>query len=360
MRKALFRSVNEEWKRIRTFLTPVFTSGRLKEMFSIIQKYGDVLVKNLSLEVEKGKPVAVKDIFGAYSMDVIIGTSFGVNVDSLNNPHDPFVKISKKLLTFNIFTPLIFFGEKSKKNRLENNQEHQVDFLQLMLNSQNPKYVESHKALSDLEIVAQSISFILAGYDTTSTALSSIMYTLATHPDAQMKLQHEIDTFLPNKEPATYGALRGMEYLDMVVNETLRLYPVTFRVSRLSKKDAQINGVLIPKNTSITVPVFALHRDPEHWTDPEDFLPERFSKENKDRINPYVFMPFGIGPRNCIGMRFALLNMKLAVVKILQNFCIHTCEETEVPLKLSNNILVSPKKPIVLKILPRDGAINES
>ncbi|XP_060223956.1 cytochrome P450 3A14-like isoform X2 [Meriones unguiculatus] len=368
MRKALFRSVNEEWKRIRTFLTPVFTSGRLKEMFSIIQKYGDVLVKNLSLEVEKGKPVAVKDIFGAYSMDVIIGTSFGVNVDSLNNPHDPFVKISKKLLTFNIFTPLIFFGvlfpflnriyeklnicifpsdaimffknftEKSKKNRLENNQEHQVDFLQLMLNSQNPKYVESHKALSDLEIVAQSISFILAGYDTTSTALSSIMYTLATHPDAQMKLQHEIDTFLPNKEPATYGALRGMEYLDMVVNETLRLYPVTFRVSRLSKKDAQINGVLIPKNTSITVPVFALHRDPEHWTDPEDFLPER----------------------NCIGMRFALLNMKLAVVKILQNFCIHTCEETEVPLKLSNNILVSPKKPIVLKILPRDGAINES
>lgn len=323
-------------------------------------------------------------------MDVIIGTSFGVNVDSLNNPHDPFVKISKKLLTFNIFTPLIFFGvlfpflnriyeklnicifpsdaimffknftEKSKKNRLENNQEHQVDFLQLMLNSQNPKYVESHKALSDLEIVAQSISFILAGYDTTSTALSSIMYTLATHPDAQMKLQHEIDTFLPNKEPATYGALRGMEYLDMVVNETLRLYPVTFRVSRLSKKDAQINGVLIPKNTSITVPVFALHRDPEHWTDPEDFLPERFSKENKDRINPYVFMPFGIGPRNCIGMRFALLNMKLAVVKILQNFCIHTCEETEVPLKLSNNILVSPKKPIVLKILPRDGAINES
>ncbi|XP_055454569.1 cytochrome P450 3A5-like isoform X2 [Psammomys obesus] len=366
MRKSLFRAVNEEWKGIRAFLTPAFTSGRLKEMFSIIQKYGDVLVKNLSLKVEKGKPVAIKDIFGAYSMDVIIGTSFGVNVDSLNNPHDPFVKISKKLLTFSIFTPLIFFGvlfpflhqiyeklniypsdaimflknfiEKTKKNRLENNQEHRVDFLQLMLNSQNPKDVESHKALSDLEIVAQSILFILAGYDTTSTAFSSIMYTLATHPDAQMKLQHEIDTVLPNKAPATYDALGRMEYLDMVVNETLRLYPPTFRISRLSKKDAQINGVFIPKNTSVTVPVFTLHHDPEHWTQPGNFLPER----------------------NCIGMRFALLNMKLSVVKILQNFGIHTCEETEVPLKLSNNILVSPKKPIVLKIIPRDGAINES
>ncbi|XP_055454573.1 cytochrome P450 3A21-like isoform X2 [Psammomys obesus] len=215
-------------------------------------------------------------------------------------------------------------------------------------------------ALSDLEIVAQSISFFLAGYDTTSTALSSIMYTLATHPDAQMKLQHEIDTVLPNKAPATYEALGRMEYLDMVVNETLRLYPPTFRISRLSKKDAQINGVFILKNTSVTVPVFTLHHDPEHWTEPGNFLPERLSKENKDRINPYVYMPFGIGPRNCIGMRFALLNMKLAAVKILQNFGIHTCEETEVPLKLNNNILVSPKKPIVLKIIPRDRAINES
>nr|XP_042123941.1 cytochrome P450 3A19-like [Peromyscus maniculatus bairdii] len=186
-------------------------------------------------------------------------------------------------------------------------------------------------ALSDLEILAQSITFIFAGYDTTSTALSFIAYLLAIHPNVQKKLQQEIDAVLPNKVPATYEALVEMEYLDMVVNETMRLYPVIGRINRLSKEDAEINGVFIPKGTVVVIPIFVLHQNPKYWPDPEEFHPERFSKENKDRINPYTYMPFGYGPRQCIGMRFALINLKLAIVKILQNFSLYPCEETEVP-----------------------------
>ncbi|XP_031247057.1 cytochrome P450 3A25-like [Mastomys coucha] len=215
-------------------------------------------------------------------------------------------------------------------------------------------------ALSDLEMVAQSITFILAGYETTSNALSFIMHTLATHPDVQKKLQHEIDAVLPNKAPATCNGLGEREYLDMVIDETLRLYPVAAKISRLSKKDAEINGVFIPQNTKVAVPLFLLHQDAEYWPEPEKFCPERFSKENKDRINPYVYMPFGNGPRNCLGMRFVLINMKLAVVKVLQNFSVQPCEETgEIPLKLSKELIVSPEKLIVLKVISRDGAINE-
>ncbi|XP_052023780.1 cytochrome P450 3A13-like isoform X1 [Apodemus sylvaticus] len=368
LKKGLLRSENEEWKRIRSLVSPTFTSGKLKEMFPIIQHYGEVLVKNMRLEVEKGKPIAVREIFAAYSLDVIISTSFGVKVDSVNNAQDPFLCNVKKLHKFNLFNPLIFsmalfpflnriydklnisifpndaitffkkFVEKTKKCRLENIQENPVDFLQLMMNCGNSKNEDgSHTALSDLEILAQSIIFVFAGYETTSNTLSFIMYTLATHPDVQKKLQHEIDAILPNKAPATYNGLVELEYLDMVISETLRLYPVGARLSRLSKKDAEINGVFIPQNTKVAVPVFVLHRDPKYWPEPEKFCPERFSKENKDRINPYVYMPFGNGPRNCIGMRFALINMKLAVVKILQNFSVQTCEETEIPLKLIRN-----------------------
>ncbi|XP_059104984.1 cytochrome P450 3A41-like [Peromyscus eremicus] len=360
MKKNVVRSKNEEWKRIRSLLTPTFSSGKLKDMFHIIQEYGDVLVKNLSREVEKGKSVTMKDIFGAYSMDVITGTLFGVKVDSLNNPQDPFVRNTRRLFVVDFFNPLAFsealfpflsriynnlnicmfpsdaisffkkFIEKTKKDRLETTQEHRVDFLQLMMNSQNSKDMESHKPLSDLEILAQSITFIFAGYETTSTALSFIMYLLAIHPNVQKKLQNEIDAVLPNKAPATYEVLVEMEYLDMVVNETMRLYPVGNRINRLSKKDAEINGVFIPKGTVVVIPIYVLHQDPRYWPEPEKFRPERFSKENKDRINPYTYLPFGYGPRNCIGMRFALINMKLAIVKILQNFSLHPCEETEV------------------------------
>ncbi|XP_059243271.1 cytochrome P450 3A24-like, partial [Mustela nigripes] len=107
MKNAISMSEDEQWKRIRTLLSPTFTSGKLKEMFPIIGHYGDVLVRNLRKEAEKGKPINLKDIFGAYSMDVITSTSFGVNIDSLNNPQDPFVENAKKILKFDIPDPFL-------------------------------------------------------------------------------------------------------------------------------------------------------------------------------------------------------------------------------------------------------------
>ncbi|XP_077880897.1 cytochrome P450 3A12-like [Ictidomys tridecemlineatus] len=115
---------------------------------------------------------------------------------------------------------------RMKQKRLENKEKNCIDFLQLMINSQNSQDKEPYQGLSDLEIAAQSIIFILAGYETTSTTLSFIMYLLATHPDVQKKLQQEIDETFPDKAPVTYDVLFEMKYLDMVVNETLRLYPI--------------------------------------------------------------------------------------------------------------------------------------
>ncbi|XP_053766379.1 cytochrome P450 3A12 [Desmodus rotundus] len=388
MKSAITVAEDENWKRIRTLLSPTFTSGKLKEMFPIIGQYGDVLVRNLRKEAEKGKPITLKDIFGAYSMDVITSTSFGVNIDSLNNPQDPFVENIKILLKFNIFDPLFlsiilfpfltpvfevlnihlfpkrvtdFFKksiERMKESRLQDKQKHRVDFLQLMINSQNSKETDSHKALSDLELIAQSIIFIFAGYETTSTSLSFLMYLLATHPDVQQKLQKEIDATFPNKAPPTYDALIQMEYLDMVLNESLRLFPVVGRLERVCKKDVEINGVFIPKGTGVIVPSFILHQDPEYWSEPEEFRPERFSKSNKDSINPYAYLPFGNGPRNCIGMRFALMNMKVAAVRVLQNFSFKPCKETQIPLKVESQGITQPQKPIVLMAELRDGTVS--
>ncbi|KAM7331743.1 hypothetical protein ACRRTK_008451 [Alexandromys fortis] len=360
LKKAITLSENEEWKRLRTLLSPTFTSGKLKEMFPIINQFADLLVRNVRHGVENGDPINTKDLFGAYSMDVITGTSFGVNVDSLNNPQNPFVQKVKKLLKINFLDPFFlsvilfpflipvydalkmtvfpndvisFFKtsvEQMKETRMRDKEKQRLDFLQLMINSQNPKDKESYHGLSDLEIVAQSVFFIFAGYETTSSALSFAMYLLATHPDVQKKLQDKIDVALPNKAPATYDALVQMEYLDMVVNETLRLYPVGGRLERICKTDVEINGVLIPKGTVVMVPTYALHKDPKCWPEPEEFRPERFSKKNQDNIDPYSYQPFGSGPRNCLGMRFALMSIKVALVRVLQNFSFQPCEETQV------------------------------
>ncbi|XP_057606339.1 cytochrome P450 3A12-like isoform X1 [Hippopotamus amphibius kiboko] len=329
--------------------------------------------------------LSLLSIFGAYSMDVITSTSFGVNIDSLNNPHDPFVEHTKKLLRFDFLDPLLVLSalfpflrpvfeilnlsvfpksavnfitksiKRMKESRRKDKETHRVDLLQLMINSQNSKDVDTCKALSDPEMVAQSIIFIFGGYEPTTEALSFLFYKLATHPDVQRKLQKEIDETLPNKAPPTYDALAQMQYLDVVLNEALRLFPITARLERVCKRDVKIHRVFIPKGTVMMVPVFTIHRDPELWPEPEEFCPERFSKKNKDSINPYTYLPFGTGPRNCLGMRFAIMNMKLAVVRVLQNFSFKPCKETQIPLKLSRQLHPrTPETLIYFVIKPRN------
>ncbi|XP_058429542.1 cytochrome P450 3A4-like isoform X2 [Marmota monax] len=279
MKKAISLSEDEEWKRLRTLLSPTFTSGKLKEMFPIINQYGDVLVKNMRMESEKGKFINLKDIFGAYSMDVITATSFGVNIDSLNNPQDPFVEKVKKLLRFDFFDPLLF----------------------------------SITIFPFLTPIYEA----MFSKDVTNFLKKAINRMKESRPQEKQQA------------PATYDTVLQMEYLDMVVNETLRLFPIAGRLERVCKKDVDINGVPISKGTVVMIPRFVIHRDPQHWPELEEFCPERFSKQNKDSIDPYMYMPFGNGPRNFIGMRFALVNIKLALVKVMQNFSFQPCKETQ-------------------------------
>ncbi|XP_072205197.1 cytochrome P450 3A4-like isoform X2 [Excalfactoria chinensis] len=367
LESALSMAMDDQWKRIRTVLSPTFTSGKLKEMFPIIKSYGEKLVKNIEKKVANEEFLDVKNIFGAYSMDVVTSTSFSVDIDSMSKPSDPFVTNIKKFLKFSFLNPLLIFivlfpfmipvlekmnvsllptkvinffnavFMKMKKEREEGYHVNRVDFLQLMIDSQSSRESsksagekDSYKSLSDEEILAQALIFVFAGYETTSSTLSYISYHLATYPDVQKRLQDEIDASLPNKAAPTYNAVMQMEYLDMVVNESLRLYPPGGRIERVCKETVEFNGVTIPKGMVVTIPAYVLHRDPTYWPNPEEFRPERFSKENGENIDPYTFLPFGAGPRNCIGMRFALLIIKVAIIVLLQNFSFKPCKDTPV------------------------------
>ncbi|CAO2630638.1 Cytochrome P450 3A11 [Lemmus lemmus] len=229
MSNAVSIAKDEDWKRIRALLSPTFTSGKLREMFPIIEQYGDILVKYLKREADKGKPLNMKEVFGAYSMDVITSTSFGVKVDSLNNPKDPFVEKARKFLKIDFFDPFFFsiilcpflieiyemlnismfpkdsieffkeFVGRMKENRLASNQKVKYSCLLRCTGLDNGLDCEHVSSLTDIEITAQSIIFIFAGYESTSNTLAFALHSLATHPDIQKKLQEEIDMALPNK-----------------------------------------------------------------------------------------------------------------------------------------------------------------
>ncbi|XP_016116666.1 cytochrome P450 3A56-like [Sinocyclocheilus grahami] len=366
-------------------------------MFGIMKTHSHILVDNLGKTATRGEAVDIKEFFGAYSMDVVTSTAFSVDIDSLNNPKDPFVTNIKKMLKFDFLNPLFLFTalfpfitpvldkmdyalfptsvtdffyaalKKIKSERVaKDHKKKRVDFLQLMVDSQTAGKTEhgsstehTEKGLSDHEILSQSMIFIFAGYETTSSTLSFFFYNLATNPEAMKKLQEEIDQTFADKAPVDYEAVMNMEYLDAALHESLRLFPVAGRLERVCKKTVDINGLLIPKDMVVMIPTYALHRDPDYWSDPESFKPERFTKDNNESIDPYMYMPFGLGPRNCIGMRFAQVTMKLAIVEILQRFDISVCDQTQVPLELGINGFLSPKEPIKLKLKPRKVSLTE-
>ncbi|TKS68493.1 Cytochrome P450 3A27 [Collichthys lucidus] len=375
---------DDQWRRIRNILSPSFTSGRIKEMFSIMKHHSRKLTASLQSKVTDDDAVKIKDFFGSYSLDVMASCAFGVDMDSINNTSSPLVIHASKLFRFSptlyifqgcfpLFLPLLellgfslfpkastgFFKtvvEKIIVDRKGSSHQNSGDFLQIMINSKTTdesKNEEQKEGLTHHEIVSQATIFVFAGHETSSLTLNFCAYNLARNPEVMKRLQEEIDSIFPDKGPIEYEALMQMEYLDAVVNETLRLYPPAARLERAAKETVQVNGITIPKDMIVLVPIYALHHDPEIWPEPEEFKPERFSKQNKQNIKPYTYLPFGAGPRNCIGMRFALVLVKLGLVEVLQNYSFSVCEETEIPLKLEPASLVGPLNPIKLKLVKR-------
>jgi cytochrome P450 family 3 subfamily A len=121
-----------------------------------------------------------------------------------------------------------------------------------------------------------------------------------------------------------------MKYMDMIIDETLRLYPIASLTERAASNDYEYKGLKIKKGQIVIVPIFALHRDPEIYPYPDEFQPDRFSDQNKRLRENEAFIPFGAGPRNCVGMRFALVEMKLVLTSILSKYRFEACDKTPV------------------------------
>lgn len=210
----------------------------------------------------------------------------------------------------------------------ESNDVKRTDFVSLLLG------LKSYFTPS--ELAAEAFIVYVGGSETSSTLMTYTMYELALNPEIQEKLREEIKSGLDgNDGKLTYEMLHSFKYLDMVLNEGLRKYPPIPTTLRTCTKDYIIPGtdLCISKGDQVELAMFCLHRDPEHYPDPDKFDPERFTPENVKARNPFTFLPFGEGPRNCIGMRFGMMQSKLGIVKILQNFELSPSEKTPIPIK---------------------------
>ncbi|XP_077285507.1 uncharacterized protein LOC143910784 [Arctopsyche grandis] len=394
---ALVSLKDEKWRDMRATLSPAFTSSKMKTMITLVEEiakeFANFYVEKANNEVDKTVEIEAKESLTRYTNDVIATSAFGIKINSLRNEDHEFYKLGKvasdfsgwlmikfallaffprltKLFNFTFFPPRVvsFFRnivqctmESREKNKIvrhdminilmeakkgslkhEENDETDAGFATVEESSIGKKIVT--KKWTDDELTAQAMIFFLGGFETTSTLILFFFYEMARNPDIQKKVQEEIDSFIKQcGECVVYTDLKKLKYLDMAISETRRMWPPGLMTDRVCSKDytlppANENGgqsYQIKKGEAVWIPIYGLHHDPKYFPDPNRFDPERFSDDNKSSINPMSYLPFGIGPRNCIGSRFALLVAKLIAFHTLAKFDIVVTKNTQIPVKLS-------------------------
>jgi len=210
--------------------------------------------------------------------------------------------------------------------------------------------------LKEMEIMAQSFLFLLAGYETTASTLQFIAYELAHQPDVQEKCYEQIMDVLGDRDNITYEDLVKLPYLEQVMMETLRMYPPASRFDRVCNESIQLNGIQFNEDDGVAVAVTVIHNDPQYYPEPEKFDPDRWTSEERSRRDPLTFLAFGYGPRNCIGMRFSQLEIRLTLAALLKKYKFVVHEKTpKKPLKLNTAGLTRALDPIIVSIVKRDG-----
>ncbi|CAG2108004.1 unnamed protein product, partial [Medioppia subpectinata] len=409
--KTLFHMNGDQWKRLRAIVSPTFSSGKMRKMFPRIRECLAELLEQLDGYAESGRPVDVKDMYENYTMDVIATCAFATKTNVYKGDISPFVINARKAFSsINIadFATLIpafikrwlgmaitkkiqFFIDSTKHilqiRRDSPNSKHN-DFIQILMDAVIDKeggssredqdaneahYVNegeeelaierktlkikvTENKLTENEILAQAFMFFLAGYETSATTLSFLSYELAMAPDIQQRLYDEIMTNLDeNTGEMDYDKLATLPYLDAVVSETLRMHSPAQRMPRVCSVEYALGdtGVVIPAGQNIDIPIYALHHCAEFYPQPFKFDPDRFLGENKRKVKPYTYLPFGAGPRNCIGMRFSLLEIKLGLAHIMKHYRFTTCPLTDRPIQYKRMLRIGAPQRMILGIEKR-------
>nr|XP_019557464.2 probable cytochrome P450 9f2 isoform X2 [Aedes albopictus]XP_029731421.1 probable cytochrome P450 9f2 isoform X2 [Aedes albopictus] len=414
---SLFALRGQKWRDMRATLSPAFTGSKMRHMFELVLDCARSTAEFFREEANAGRTTEyeMKNVFSRFSTDVIGSVAFGIKVDSLREQDNDFFVKGKALLNFQnlktLVTVIMLRSAPKLMHRLnvditspkmnayfkdmilDNMKQREIhgivrnDMINILMQVQKGALqhqkdeqdqkdagfatVEessvgkalNNRVWSENELVAQCFLFFLAGFDTVSTCLTFVSYELMANPDVQQKLYEEImavEKSLDGK-PLSYEVLQKMQYLDMVISETLRLWPPAPFVDRYCVKDylfddGQGTKIPIEKGQIIWFPITALHHDAKYFPDPDRFDPERFNEQNRPKINPATYLPFGVGPRNCIGSRFALMEVKAIVYHLVKNFSLEQGAKSRVPLKLEKSMIAMiVEGGMWLKFTPRDG-----
>ncbi|XP_034483225.1 probable cytochrome P450 4d20 [Drosophila innubila] len=361
----LLLSVGRKWHSRRKIFTKAFHFTILEHFMDIMDKQSGVLVEKLQPFADGEQVVDMLKYVSLAALDIITETAMGVQVNAQNDPEFPYIKALKSVVyiqpdrmlkfsqryewLFRLTAPLMHhklvndirimheFTDKvigERRSAVERaiadgsyrplslgdaelGSKSQMALLDILLQSSI-----QGAPLSNADIREEVDTFMFEGDDTTSSGVSHALYCIARHPAVQAKLYEELQQVLGKDRtaPVNQAQLQQLKYLECVIKETMRLYPPVPVIGRYTKEDLQIGDQIIPANTSIYLVIYFAQRDPKYFPDPLSFKPERFLDDNDTERQTFTYVPFSAGPKNCIGQKFAMLEMKTLISKVLRYY----------------------------------------
>nr|CAH7756941.1 unnamed protein product [Callosobruchus chinensis] len=326
----IFAQAGAEWKSARSKFTPTFTVAKMKTMFDTVRTCSEIMEQHLlkTVEQDNSKDIDMLETMACFTTDVIGAVIFGIQCNSFKYQDAELRKMGRDLFeefhyidglklfftqyfpglsdflgVSNIQNGVTEFFTNSVKEAVEYREKAGVkrqDFLQTLID------LKSQGKLTLDEVVGQAFLFFAAGFETSSNAGTMCLYELALQQDLQDKVRANVNSILDKYNgEVTYDTLNEMKYLNQVFEETLRLWPPVSTLTRVCSKNYTFPGtdVSIEKGVTVLVPLLAMQRDPDYWSDPLKFDPDRFESEIDKNL---PFWPFGEGPRNCLGKIFSI------------------------------------------------------
>jgi cytochrome P450 len=219
-----------------------------------------------------------------------------------------------------------------------------MDFLSILIRARDDG-VESPEQLRD-----EMMTMLLAGHDTTALTLTYTWFLLSEHPEVERKVHEELDDVVGDDEPGMEH-VRDLEYLEWVIQESMRLYPPVYTIFREPTEDVTLSGYAVEEGTTLMLPQWGVHRSERFYDDPETFDPERWRPERAKQRPRFAYFPFGGGPRHCIGKHLAMLEAQLIVAATAQRYHLEFLGET--PLELMPSLTAHPRQEMRMRVVER-------
>ncbi|XP_075155796.1 putative cytochrome P450 4d14 [Haematobia irritans] len=364
----LLLSSGSKWHKRRKIITPTFHFKILTQFVEIFDRHSRTMVNKLKAIADGKTSIDIYQAVCPAALDIIAESALGVGINAQHNADIAYIKALKSVayitwyrfmnplrysdFNFMLLAPRYYlelhknirvmhaFTEKLIEERRatlkksieegfnqpsneedEDNEsvgmKQRLSFLDVLLQA-----TVDDRYLTNADIREEVDTFTFEGHDTTTSGISNTLYLLSRHPEIQRKVFEEILNVMGSDKETSIRMkdLQELKYLECVIKESMRLYPPVPIIGREVKDDTKVGDQILPANSTISMSIYAIGRDPELFPYPNEFRPERFAGIQAEKTNPYAYVPFSAGPRNCIGQRFAMLEMKSIMTCVIRHY----------------------------------------